>query len=59
MSGTSHFLILTIFSFLVSVVFAVIHTHVPRVQVRYGLKVFAAFLLTALIIGWLMSPFPR
>ena len=58
MSGTSHLLILMIFSFLVSVVFAVIHTHVPRVQVRYGLKVFAAFLLTALIIGWLMSPFP-
>jgi hypothetical protein len=57
-SGTSHFLILTVFSGLVSVVFAVVHTHVARLQVRYGLKVFAVFLLTALVLGWLMAPFP-
>jgi hypothetical protein len=58
MNGVSHFLILVIFAFLVSVVFAILHTHDHRQQLKYGIKVFAAFLLTAIIIGWLMYPFP-
>lgn len=48
-----------LFSFLVSVVFGVLSKDTPRDRAIYGAKVFAAFVATALLLGWLMYPFPR
>jgi undecaprenyl pyrophosphate phosphatase UppP len=55
---TSHFLLLSLFAFLVAVVFAVLMRDQPREQLRFGAMVFAAFLLSALVLGWIMLPFP-
>jgi hypothetical protein len=54
----SHFLLLVIFAFLVSLVFAVLSKDDLREQVRFGAKLFAGFVATALVLGWLMFPFP-
>ena len=54
----SHFAALVLFSFLVSVVFAVLSKQNLREQLVYGLKVFAAFVGIALVLGWIMYPFP-
>ena len=55
----THFPALVIFSFLVSVVFAVLAKEAPRERLVYGVKVFAAFVGTALVLGWLIYFFPR
>ena len=54
----SHFEALTIFALLVAVVFAVINKNTPREQLRYGLFVFFSFLVAAIVVGWIMYPFP-
>jgi hypothetical protein len=53
----SHFEALTLFSFFVSVVFAVLSKRTLREQVIYGAKVFAAFVGIAILLGWIMLPF--
>ena len=55
---TSHFLLLVLFSFFVSLVFAVLLRDDPRQQIRTGGMMFGGFLVTALLLGWLMYPFP-
>lgn len=54
----SHFTALAIFSFLVSVVFALISKETLTEQLTYGAVVFLSFLGVAVIVGWLMYPFP-
>ena len=54
---TSHFLLLLLFSFFVAVVFAVLMRSEPREQARFGAMVFAVFVVSAVVIGWLMYPF--
>ena len=54
---TSHFLLLLLFPFLVAVVFAILMRNEPRGQVRFGAMVFGAFVVSAVVIGWLMYPF--
>lgn len=54
---TSHFLLLLLFSFFVALVFAVLMRNEPRDQVRFGAMVFGVFVLSAVVIGWLMYPF--
>jgi ABC-type uncharacterized transport system permease subunit len=54
----SHFTALTVFALVVSVVFALISKETLREQVTYGLAVFLAFLGVAVVVGWLMFPFP-
>lgn len=54
----SHFLLLTIFAFFVSAVFAVLMRDEPRRQLRFGLLLFAGFIVAAVVLGWLMYPFP-
>ncbi len=54
---TSHFLLLLLFSFLVALVFAVLMRNEPRDQVRFGAMAFGVFVLSAVVIGWLMYPF--
>ena len=55
---TSHFLLLVVFAFLVSLVFAVLLRDDPREQVRTGAKMFGGFVVAALVLGWVMYPLP-
>jgi len=55
----SHFPAMLLFSLLVSVVFGVIAKNTTRERILYGAKSFALFVGIALLIGWLMYPFPR
>lgn len=55
---TSHFLLLVVFAFFVSVVFAALLRDEPRAQVRTGAKMFGGFIAAALVLGWLMYPLP-
>ena len=55
---TSHFLLLLLFAALVSAVFAALSRDEPRAQLRTGALMFAGFVGTALVLGWLMYPFP-
>ncbi len=54
-----HFYALTLFSFLVSVVFGVIAKDTPRDRLRYGAKSFGLFVGIAVLIGWVMYFLPR
>ena len=54
----SHFALLTLFAFFVSLVFAVIAKDSPGEQLRFGGLKFAGFLASAFVLGWLMFPFP-
>lgn len=54
-----HFQALVLFSFLVSVVFGVLSKDTPRDRLIYGVKSFGLFVGIALLLGWLMYPFPR
>jgi hypothetical protein len=54
----SHFLLLIVFAFFVSLVFAVIAKDDAREQLRFGGLMFAGFIVSALVLGWLMFPFP-
>lgn len=55
---TSHFWLLTLFAACVSTVFALLMREDPRDQVRFGLTLWAAFVATAVVVGWLMYPLP-
>jgi len=54
----SHMLLLVVFAFFVSLVFAVIAKDDLRDQMRFGGMMFAGFLVSAIVLGWLMLPFP-
>ena len=54
----SHFLLLVLFALFVSLVFAVIAKDDGREQLRFGGMMFGGFLASAIVIGWLMYPFP-
>jgi hypothetical protein len=54
----SHLLLLALFAFFVSLVFAVIAKDELRAQLRFGGLMFAGFLASAVVLGWLMYPFP-
>jgi hypothetical protein len=54
----SHVVLLVLFAFFVSLVFAVIAKDDAREQLRFGGMMFAGFLASAVVLGWLMYPFP-
>jgi hypothetical protein len=54
----SHLFLLVVFSLLVSLVFAVLLRDEPRAQLQFGGLVFGGFVLSAIVLGWLMYPFP-
>ena len=54
----SHFLLLALFAFFVSLIFAVIAKDQPAEQIRFGGMMFIGFLASAFVLGWLMFPFP-
>jgi hypothetical protein len=54
----SHVLLMVLFAFFVSLVFAVIAKDDVRGQVRLGGVMFGGFMVAAIVLGWLMYPFP-
>jgi len=54
----SHLVLLVLFAFFVSLVFAVIAKDDARGQIRVGGLMFGGFIASAVVLGWLMYPFP-
>ena len=54
----SHFLLMVLFAFFVALVFALIARDDLREQLRFGGLIFAGFIAAAVLLGWLMFPFP-
>ncbi|MBI3931910.1 MAG: hypothetical protein HY317_00720 [Acidobacteria bacterium] len=54
----SHLVALLVFSALVGAVFATLLRDDARSRLRFGALVFAAFVLSAVVAGWVMYPFP-
>ena len=55
---TDHFLLLALFAFFVSLVFAVLLRDDPATQLRLGAMMFGGFMAAAFVLGWLMYPLP-
>lgn len=54
----SHLLLLILFAFFVSFVFALLAKDEVADQLRFGGMIFAGFVGSAIVLGWLMLPFP-
>jgi hypothetical protein len=54
----SHLFLLVLFAFFVSLVFAVIARDDARGQIKLGGLMFAGFVASAIVLGWLMYLFP-
>ena len=54
----SHLLLMMLFAFFVSLVFAVIAKDDVGDQARLGGVMFAGFMLAGVVLGWIMYPFP-
>ena len=54
----SHFLLMLIFSLCVSAVFAALLREDTHEQIIVGAKMFGGMVAAALVLGWLMLPFP-
>ena len=54
----SHLVLMVIFSLCVSVVFAGLLRDDAQAQLVIGAKMFGGMLVAALVLGWLMLPFP-
>lgn len=54
----SHFVLLLIFSLCVSIVFATLMREQTKEQLILAAKMFAGLVGAAIVIGWLMYPFP-
>lgn len=55
---TSHFGLMIVFAFFVSLVFAVIAKDRPADQLKVGAKMFGTFIAAAIVFGWVMRVFP-
>jgi preprotein translocase subunit SecG len=55
---TSHFLLMVLFAACVSVVFAVLMRDDPKDQLKLGARMLAGFVGAAVVLSWLMYPFP-
>ena len=54
----SHLFLLVLFALFVSLVFSVIARDNAREQIKLGGLMFAGFLASAIVLSWLMYPFP-
>ena len=54
----SHIVLLALFAFFVSLIFAVIAKDEVKAQLRLGGLLFAGFVGSAIVLGWLMYPLP-
>ena len=55
---SSHVALMVLFAFFVSVVFAVLMHDEPREQIRLGARLFGGFVLSGLVLGWVLFLFP-
>lgn len=54
----SHLVALVVFSALVAVVLGMIARDDARARLRFGARVFTALVVSAVVLGWLMSRLP-
>lgn len=54
----SHIVLLALFAFFVSSVFAALMREQLKEQVVLAAKMFGGMLVAAMLLGWLMLPFP-
>ena len=54
----SHLVLMMLFAFFVSLVFALLAKDEPKEQLRFGSLMFGGFVVSAIVLGWLMYPFP-
>ena len=54
----SHFFLMVIFAGFVSLVFAVLMKDESAEQVKLGGMLFASFVATAVVLGWIFYPLP-
>ena len=54
----SHLVLLMLFAFFVSLVFAVLMRDDPRAQLKTAGMMLGAFVVAAYVLGWLMYPLP-
>ncbi|MGH9358881.1 MAG: hypothetical protein ACRD1O_06875 [Terriglobia bacterium] len=54
-----HFAAMALFAFLASVVFGVLAKDTLRGRILYGIKSFVLFVGIAVLLGWIMYPFPH
>jgi hypothetical protein len=55
---TSHFGLMLLFAFFVSLIFATIAKDTAPEQARLGVRMFATFIGAAIVLGWVMRIFP-
>ena len=55
---SSHLLVMMLFAGFVSLIFAVLMQDRPAEQVKLGGRLFACFVGAALVLGWILYPFP-
>jgi hypothetical protein len=55
---SSHLLAMMLFAGFVSLIFAVLMNDQPAEQVKLGGRLFAGFVGAALVLGWILFPFP-
>ena len=55
---TSHFWLMALYAFFVSLVFAVLLRDDPREQLKTGAMMLGGFMVAAYVVSWLMYPFP-
>jgi len=53
-----HFLVMTVFAVLASIVFGSVAKDTARERWLYGLKVFAEFMVIGLVLGWVLYFIP-
>ena len=54
----SHFFLMLLFAGFVSLIFAVLMRDEPADQLKLGGILFASFVATAIVLGWVFFPFP-
>ena len=55
---TTHLGLMAVFSVFVSVAFAALTREEPADQLRFGVRLFAGFMLVGIVLGWLLYPLP-
>lgn len=54
----SHFLLMLVYTFIVSAFFALLWRQSRRDQVKLFLQIFLGMILGSLLVAWIMFPFP-
>jgi len=55
---TSHLGLMIVFALFVSTVFATLMRDDPKQQLMFGARLFAGFIASGIVIGWLLYPLP-